>query len=427
MSSRAALGTLLAAFALAVGCDGELCDAEDVQAALDDAAEGEVVEAGACEIDGALRVPAGVTLRGQGAEATAIVGNGGAVVTVGSGAGLEALSVRAELGRAVVVEGPGAARLAGLVVAGPVDEGGADVLPPMPGPDETATHGLIVDGAGSTDAPVVLDDVTVRGFGRFGALFLDSHVAWEGGGASENLATGLMAVGGRVELTDVAITDTYRGLSPFAYGAVFRDGAQVVSDGLVLRDNQGPGALHDHATIEHAALEARGNDDPGLWVQSSARLGVDGATLEDNAVAGLVVVDTEDVTVTGTTLSDTRMAIRVVDDVELQAGDGIHLVMPTASSLRLEGVTASGNPRAGLLVEVGDGALPDGAVSDVVVDASGDAFGAVAQTPSAPLAPDVFGAGLERRGAAAANDAALADRLGIFGAVAPMFLPPPTM
>lgn len=51
------------------GCgSGPACDAAALQAALDRASPGDEVRVGACRVEGSLRVPAGITLRGQGPE-----------------------------------------------------------------------------------------------------------------------------------------------------------------------------------------------------------------------------------------------------------------------------------------------------------------------------------------------------------------------
>lgn len=402
------------------------CDPAALTAALEAAGPGTVVEAGACRYEVALTVPAGVTLRGAGVDLTTIAGTGaGSAISMEDGAVLRAVTVEVERGRAVDASGVAAVTLREVAIRGPVDASMAAALGPTPSDSETATHGLVLNGVGRAGSPAQLSDVDVRGFARFGALFVDSHVRWERGAASENLGTGIMASGGSVALSDLEVCSTWRGVSPFGYGMVFRDGAEASSDRLVVCDNDGAGALHDGATAAHRGIDASGNADAALWVQRADAFTLEGATLEDNRLAGVVLVETAAATIADSRIDRTREATRIVGDVELSVGDGLQAVLASAGGLRVERVTLSGNERAGIVLQVADGVVPASATTAVVVEAEGDALGALAQSETAALAPSVWGAGLERRGSAAVNDAATVDRVGVLGAVAPMFLPPP--
>lgn len=407
-----------------VGC-ADPCDPATLDAALRVASAGEVVEAGACRYEASFTVPSGVTLRGQGSASTIVAGSGaGSAIVVGDGAVLEALGVEVARGRGVSAS-EARVTLRDVVIRGPLDAAGAAALGPAPTPTETATHGLVITAGGRADAPVELSNVEVRGFARFGALLIDSHVVWEGGAASESLGTGIMASGGSLEAADLEVCSIWRGSSPFGYGLVTRGGASVETDRLVLCDNEGAGALHDGAGAVHRSLDASGNEDAALWVQRVASFTLEGATLTGNRLAGVVLVDADAATIEDSSIAGTREATRIVDDLELRAGDGVQAILPTASGLRLARVTLSGNERAGIVLQAADGIVPATVATDVVVEAEGDALGALAQTESALLDPSVWGAGLERRGAALANDPAAIDRVSVLGAVAPMFLPPP--
>ena len=81
---RAVSAALLVSAVLA-GCasDGDgggLCDRASVQAALDGAGPGDTVRIGACRVSGSLRVPAGVTLEGEGAGTSVVAGTERAAV-----------------------------------------------------------------------------------------------------------------------------------------------------------------------------------------------------------------------------------------------------------------------------------------------------------------------------------------------------------
>ena len=406
---------------LGVGCDAGVCDAVALQDALDTAGADGVVEAGACRIEGSLRVPAGVTLHGQGVGETIVASPSGTAIELADGARLEALTVEVTLGTGVHAIGAATVTLRDVRIEGPLDAESASSVPPMPSSDETATHGLVLE---SCDG-VLLERVEASGFGRFGVLALDSTVRWEGGAASDNLGTGVMVRGGSIAMFDVEVCRTMRGLQPFAYGAVFSGGASVESDRLTLCNNEGPGALHDDVAATHREANVRSNAESGLWVQRGRSFELAGALLDDNALCGLVIVETNAIQLSDTEIRATRLATTIVGRLgEVRAGDGIHAILANGAELHATGLTVSGNARIGMLLQIADGALPADALQAVVVEASGDALGAIAQTETAILAPDALGAGLERRGAAVANDAAVLERLDVLGAVAPMFFPP---
>jgi hypothetical protein len=408
--------------ALLCACESGECDAAGLQAELDGASAGDVVRANGCAYDAAaVVVPEGVTL--LGIEGTVIA----APVTLRPGSSLESLTVRVERGIAVRADGAASITLDGVTIEGPLDETSASALPPMPTPDETATHGLVLVDAGTESLPIELRDVRVRGFGRIGAFFQDSHVRWTGGSASENLATGLMARGGTLALDGVEICSNWRGLQAFAYGAVF-DAVRVSSTNLLVCDNEGPGLLHDAATVVHTELTGTGNQEAALWVQRGGELELGASVLSANGLSALVVVGTPLAHVADTTIEGTREVTRIVGDVgEVRAGDGIEVIVDAAEGLRLENVTLRANERVGLLLQVADGIVPSGALDGVIVEAEGDAFGAIAQTETATLSAESWSVGIERRGAAVANDSTVPDPLSVVSAVAPMFLPPPEL
>jgi hypothetical protein len=419
----AVLGGLLGVWV--AGCDGAVCDAGVLEAALTAATPGTVVTANGCRYEGAFEVPPGVILRGQGPGQTVLESAEGIAVQLGPGASLEALTVRAVRGRGI--EARGVVSLRDVEVRGPVvDRAAADRLPPLPDASTTATHGVVLVAAGTAETPVELVRVDVRGFARFGVLAVDSHVRWEGGASSESAGTGVAIRGGSATLREVEVCSVWRGLSPYGYGMVATGGARIESAGLVLCDNESAGVLHDDASARHTGLRAHGNASGGVWSQRSAELALDGAELADNALAGLVLVDTPSATVRDTRIESTRSALTILPDGgEARIGDGLQAVLADASGLRLERVTLVSNARVGLLLDLEATTVPAESLVDVVVEAEGDGLGALAQTADGVVDAAAWSGGIERRGTAAANDAAAVDRLSVLGAVAPMFLPPP--
>ncbi len=414
------------------GCGGDDpagVPCEELGARLAAASDGDVVRLGACRAEGSFTVPAGVTLAGAGAGETVVAGPAeDAVLTLGANARLEDLTVEASRGVAVDVDGV-AARLARVTLVGPITEANATAVPPTPDPAETATHGLLVTSAGSTSAPVQLEDVAARGFARFGVLSLDSFVRWVGGSASDNLGVGVMARGGEIELVGVELCRTLQGVRPMpAYAGVFSAGVAVTTSSLTVCDNEGFGLLHDGARTLHANLVGAANSEPALWVQQEGTFELTGSesVLSGNRIAGLVLIDVADATVRDAQIDDTELARRLVDGLgDVEAGDGIQVVAASTAGLRIESVALGGNQRVGVLFDLPSAATVDDAtLSGVTVEATGDALGVVAQTPEGPLASGSWDSAVTRAGAAADNDATFAGHLDTVGIVGPMYIPP---
>jgi hypothetical protein len=405
---------VVALAALSVGCDGGLCDPDAVQRALEAAVPGDEVALGACTIEGSFDVPIGVTLSGQ--DGTTIAGS----VSLDNDATLADLTVRAGVGTAVTAENVAQVTLERVVLVGPVTA--ESDVPIDPSADEWATHGIVATGV----REVNLDDVTVRGFARFGALFVATNVTWTGGVIEGNHGTGMMAASGIISITDLRIAGTLAtsGIVP-SYAAVFRSGARVHTEDLVVEDNEGYGILHDAADGGHVSLRAERNAEPAVWVQSTDdfALAGEGTLLADNGLAGLVATDVTSLYVADVTVRGTLLRTRIVGTGDIEVGDGMHIVVASTADVRLERLALEDNARAGLLLESADGMISEDAIGPITVSAGGDANGAVAQSTTAIIPIGEWGASIERSGAASANDASLIDRLSIVGAVAPMFLP----
>lgn len=450
--SGALAGALLVGCGDDVGPAGGLCDAAELSDALVAAAPGATVTVGACEVRGSFTVPAGVTLIGASA-ASHIVALGGPalILTPGSAAptvsnlhisssestGLLAVgpgavivsSVRidASTGVALRLESLTAATLSDLTLTGPVTSEVAASLPSMPDATLTATHGLVI----LDSAAVSLERVNIRGFARFGALAIGSTLSWVGGGASDTLGVGFMAEGGAVTLRDTEFCRVFSGLRPYpAYGLVFTGGASSTTDGVILCDNEGYGMLQNGGIATHVDLVGTSNREPAVWVQQSTDFALSGAgtMLADNALAGIVVVDSTNVRVSDAQISASSLATRIVDvGGSVRVGDGLHLVVDDPAAVRLTNVTLLNNARAGLLLDFVSGSPAAMDLSSVTVDGTGDALGAIAQDAAGLIPSGSWDTNITRRGATVANDAALAARLDVVGIVGPMFLPPAAM
>jgi len=416
--------TLLAA---AIGCAGdEPADAcADLETALAGASSGTTVRLGACRVEGAFTVPAGVTLAGAGPEATVV----GGTVVLSAGAALEDLAVETERGTGVTVAS-GSARIAGVTLTGPITEANASDVPSSPDPASTATHGIVVDSAGSAAAPVVLDDVRVRGFASFGLLAVDSVVEWSTGSASDNLGVGIGVDGGSIELVGLEVCRTLSGLRTVpAYGVVLTGSVEATTSVVTVCDTQGVGVLSHDARAVHSDFTGAGNSEPALWAQRGGRLEINGSgtLLSDNGVAGVVLAGTAEALVRDARIDGTRLTSILVEDLgNIDVGDAIQVVLdgPT-TGVRIENVTLTDNARAGLVFDLPDGAtVADSTVGALTVTASGDSLGAVAQTDSGPIPGGTWDARVTRAGATATNDAAFTGALDVVGIIGPMYLPP---
>lgn len=429
---------VLLAAPLALGCGGAICSASELEAALRDAPAGGTVTVGACRIEGRFTVARGVTLEGQGPLQSTIAGPGTVLVVEGAGASIEGLRIEHGTGHGIVaidatslalrdvaVHAPAVGRAAiGLVrvddvlledvtITGPVTAANATDVPAMPDETNTALYGLLF-----VDVTARLERVSVTGFALAGAAWANSDVTWLDGSASTNLGLGVWMNGGTVDLQRVAITDTLRGFrgDPTFGLAVGSDTTLTTTDVELARAQGGFGMFQDGGNSTHMDLEASENAAGGLLVQRTTAFALHGADVHDNDFAGLLAIEAGGLLVATSTITATRLVSRVVSGLDpIEIGDGIQLVRPTTGSM-VRGSMLAGNERAGLLLDLGGGDTSTVAIEGVGVDATGAAFGAVAQNGT--VAPG-WDAGITRSGAAAANDAAFTGGLAVTGIVAP--------
>ncbi len=435
--------TIALAALVAAGCNaGPYCDGEAADDALMAAAPGDVVELGACEVMGPLRVPPGVELAGQTGTVVVAPRDSGGVVLLGGpsasvvrdlevrvegrigvlfrggGAGrMERVRVDARRGIGMGAEGMASLELIDVELIGPVDEVNASdarwlrVLPApidpasCPGPgacdcepgaiDEaneqlcnadgrwatwTATFGLVLTRVASAD----LSGVTVRGFAEWGAVLTDSGVRWVGGGVEDTLGVGVRQVGGTLDLEDVAAERTHAGLrGARPYGIVTTDGGRLEGLRVTVSDNDRYGVLLSGATGLLEDLVAERNGDAALWVAGSDDFELCGTatTLSDNAFAGAVVVGSSGVRLADGSVAATAEQERPVGALGvLRVGDGVHVIDATGP-IQLQDVTLSDNDRSGILVDLGSMGTGNVTFAGVTVSGSGAQLGAVAGRP----------------------------------------------
>ena len=433
---------------LGPGCgDGALCDREEVVAALADASPGETVSLGACVVAAPLTIPAGVTLAGQGRDTVVRVmaagsgvemigGNGTttlrdlsiesagrfAVRATGTAAALriEDVAMRLEAGMGLDVTGARALEVRRTTIDGPITFEVAATLPADPDPAITATHGIVLDGLLTTlAAPAVIDRVEVRGLAAFGLLSIDSFVQLQDASFSDNRGVGVMIHGGGASMQIVGVHSTYGGNAASAFGVVFSGETTVTSEALAVSATFGYGILQDGASTSHRGLVVADNVEIGIWLQGFGSMGIEGAgsVLRDNGLANVIAVDSGRLMIAECGMEGARLSSRAVDGEPVEIGDGLQIV-DAVGPIDLRSLGIRDNERVGLLIE---GSWPSAvSISDVEVDARGDALGAIVHG-GAP--PDGWDRGISRRGTAEANDASFTDELAVVVAIGATELP----
>lgn len=379
MSNRLALVAALASLSWATACSGgQNCGDGALAAALAGATAGQTVELGACTVSGSFTVPAGVTLRGQGAASSRIVSSGlGLVLQAGAtvdglrvdhaaahgivASGVASVTIRnvevhSTYGRAAIgLADVDTATLEHVVVTGPVvDETAAQMLPAHPTATDACLYGVVILRV----AHATLGDVSASGFAAGGVVSSSSALAWTGGHVAGNVLLGAWIDAGSATLTDVTIDGTLRGfgISP-PFGLAIGNGADVHTDGVSVTDtHQGFGILQDTGDADHVGLFCSGHVGGGIVVQHSASMRVGpGSTIVDNSFAGVVAIEASGVAIESTMIANTALATRLLSSWgSAMIGDGVELVRP-ADVTTLTDVALVGSGRVGLLADLGGG------------------------------------------------------------------------
>lgn len=437
-SARSSLILVLASLSI-TGCTEEICDSARLAEALDSALRGETVTLGDCRVSGAFTVPAGVTLEGQGQERSRLVSDGDETVIsleggarparlrnlsitsngrhgiIGRGSGaasIENVTVEATRGFAVGFDRMESVDITGLTLIGPINAANAgDFTDGLPAPEETAIVGLVINRT----PEVVLADVSVSGFAQFGALFVESSTAWNGGGATLNLATGLMIEGGTATLRDLVICDSLEAdytLVP-AYGAVFTEGAEVVSEDVRVCNVEGVGVFYNSSNGSLVNLVAEGNEQGTVWAQYCERVEVTGnTTITGSGLAGIAFVETVESIVNGASIYGTTRVPLTCGHAGgrlCYPGDGIEIVFPAGRTL-LRDVELVENERVGLLVSIEGSDAGSVSTESVVVNGVEEQLGAIGQGGGVS---DDWDDGVTRLGVTLLNDEEQEEGLGV--------------
>ena len=381
--ARAIVLALAVAAVSACGGDDGGAPVTDIAAAVEGATPGTVVVLTESSYSGSFSIPAGVTLDGKGATITGV--NGAAVFSVTGGATdtpTRLINMRIENEGLAVVAREGAVELEDVTVSvsalgGVFAEGldrlamtrvtGLGSLNAENVSDLGTVNGFGLDARRYPIAGVLLADVadveleelSLSGFGGFGAIFLRSQGSWNGGGVTEWVGTGVLVEDSDIELTGVAVHDSLSdsNLRLIPNGIAVTQGGSLSTSVLELSNIVCYGLLQDNARSAHTDLNVLGNARAGVWVQNSfaadgPALSISGASaIADNLGLGLYARDFEGLELDGVTISTTQTRSQLFGELGVvELGDGLQ--MTGASGLvRMNSTTLTGNSRVGWLID----------------------------------------------------------------------------
>ena len=447
LSGRWLAGQLLVAQLLA-GC-GDPCDSAELRSQLASAAAGDEIVLAECVYEGPFEIPAGVTLTGAGRTRTRFeVGAGEVALSVITGEAaatltdlsvhsegcaalsamgtgelvIERVRIEAHTGVGIAVEEASMLQLVDVEVRGAIGSSPPIEIPLPPYSCEDAslaTHGVVTVEVGNVQA----ENLDVRGFAGFGALFVDSTLTMVDSSFDNNLGTGLEVFGGSANLQNVELCRSQQGTLPIeSFNALFAGGADVMSQSLTVCAGDTFGLMHDGSNGEHVNLVAQGNGFAGVWSQNADRLTIAGdrSSFESNRFAGIAALSVTDVDIQDATVRATgEGTVRVGETGSFRGADGLHLL--ETQSVVLSSLLLEGNERVGLLIDVGGGTTAL-STTQVQVLGSGNQLGAIAQ--NGDINSD-WDSGVDRDDLIAANDAAVSGTLQVAGVISPLCLPNP--
>jgi hypothetical protein len=283
-------------------------------------------------------------------------GGVGIVVRGGGAFRAERLDLKCSRGIGVAAEGQSSVVLASVQIAGSIR---AEDVPNLSFP-LSWDQGPIVGVVLSKVASAQLSNVSVSGFGGFGAVSVGSTLTWDAGTLTGNVGVGFMQQGGTVSLSSLRIDQTragQRGTTLDAYGAVVTGQGTLRTSSLTVEKGDGYGIVQSEATSTHSSLAVRNNSDVGLWVQRSRIAGAvalklegTGNVFESNQGGGIFVMDSD-----GVDLQGVRSALAVVKKIATSEtgmddmADGVQIAN-VGGQVTLKDLVLDSNPRAGLVL-----------------------------------------------------------------------------
>ncbi len=424
---------MIAAVAFAACSDDgdKICtDANCLKSALQGAKAGSTVRAGAGTIEGNFTVPAGVTLQGAGAGATILksTGNGPVLDVTAGGTSISDLSVEGDKNGGIYVGGDGALTLSDLDVSvtggfgikvisigsltaenlelsGNVTKEIQGSIQAKPNGDLWALAGLAVIKVGEAD----LKTIDAMGFASCGVLLHQTPTVWDGGEMHEMVGSGVHVDGqAQVSLNNISSHDVWGGATPYGYGFVASNQAEMNTEGAVARDNDMVGMLFDHATGEHTDAVVTGNQSRGVWIQHCGQAGGGpsvvfsgaGTDLDGNHGVAFGVYYSAGVSLADGHISGTQGANHIPYGLEtgmVQIGDAIEITY--SDDLTFKDLVLDNNTRAGVVVDGRDQDGNTGHETNVLFDnvkISGDGErGFATQHGTSTSAPEVITTSLQ--------------------------------
>ena len=379
---------------------GKVCsDADCLTSALSGAKSGETVQVSGT-IEGNFTVPAGVTLEGSGdntmlksggtgpvlsvtagGEGTTIRnlavegGNAGGIYAGGSGAlTLAQLSISVTGGFCIKVSEIGSLTASNLSLSGNVTEDVQGTIQAKPNGELWALAGLAVVKVGTAD----LQNINATGFASCGVLLHRTPTTWANGTMSEMVGSGVHVDGqAAVSLNNITSHDIWGGATPFGYGLVASNQAEVNTERMTAKDNFVAGMLLDNATGTHVDATVTGNKSRGVWIQHCGEAGGGpsvtfsgvGTNLDGNQGVAFGVYHSAGVSLSDAHISGTQGANHIPYGQEtgmVQIGDGIEITY--SDELAFTNLVLDNNTRAGVVVDGRDEQGAAGHVTNVTFD-----------------------------------------------------------
>jgi hypothetical protein len=148
-------------------------------------------------------------------------------------------------------------------------------------------------------------------------------------------------------------------------------------------------------------------------------MAVTNGMIRDNALAGVVALESNGIHLSSVDIEDTRHRTRIISTTPVDVGDGVQLLGST-TDITLESLGLTNNERVGVLLDL-DGGVFDGIdVRSVDVDGTGEQLGAIAQ---GGVVPPGWDANVTRSAIVEMNDSAFSGTLETVGIVGPSDLP----
>jgi hypothetical protein len=333
---------------------------------------------------GPMTVAAGGTLRAANPGGATVENDSGAVIIAETAPGktttVSGLKVKSAGGVAILVKGSGDFKgenldvactkgigiaaedassfaLASTNVSGNIT---ADQIPNLYFPLK-GTEYPIIGTIVSKTTKVTIADVTVTGFGGFGAVFVASNGSWDRGAVTGNVGVGIMQSGGTLIVSNVKIDGTQageRGMAIFSYGMVAANKATLSTDHVEIADNKGFGILQEDSSSSHDGLKLNRNTEVGLWVQkspgtvSAPSLVIKGENneLNDNKGGGIFAIESGGIDVSAASLS--RAVVKKITAGEtglVEMADGLQ-VSNLTGDLKVNNASFADNARIGVLL-----------------------------------------------------------------------------